>query len=127
MSEEVTIDYITHNPDKTEFALYLVEGGDWSNLSDRLQVLQNRIYNAVDITLDGQLASGYPDSRGKKVRIDVVAKGDISPPKEVKRLVDRLNEIVNTEDDYVGDIEGANFLSSLSIVYTEEIDQSENG
>lgn len=120
MFNKVTIDYITQSRDGDEFALYLVESPPWGDDPvARARSVQERVYNATDFVLDGQLASDYPDSRGKRVRIDVVCKGD-DPPPNIREVVEGLDEVVHTAEDYVRDIQQKGVVSDLRIVYTHE-------
>lgn len=118
MFNRVTVDYITHTEDKAEYALYLVEDAPWENTENRVKVMQDRVYTALDAVLDGQLASDYPDSRGKKVRIEVVCRGP-NPPSRFQEVVNRLNEIVNTTGDYKRDIDTSEVVCSLRVTYSE--------
>jgi hypothetical protein len=68
-----TIDLITETHETGEFALILVEDGPWPikgpDWKECLSRIQNRIYDAIDIAIDGHLAARYPDSKGRRVRV----------------------------------------------------------
>jgi hypothetical protein len=113
------IDFITHSPDKKEFAFYLVESPPWDDVEERVKKMQSRIYTTLDAILDGIIASDYPDSKGKALRIEVVCKG-VSPPARFQEVTERINNIANSEGDYARDIKNSAFLSSLVIAYSEE-------
>ena len=120
MFREATIDYITHNADLSEFALYLVESGPWPDPArDRLLPLQERIYTIVDVVLDGQLASDYPDSKGKRVRVEVVFRGS-PPPEDALRMIARLDEYICSSPEYAPVAIRSGLLSSLRIVCSAE-------
>ena len=116
MFRQATIDYITHSKDLSEFALYLIEKGPWTEpVREKLLPIQERIYTVVDVVLDGQLASDYPDSRGKKVRIDVVFKGD-PPPDDEFQMITRLDEFICSSPEHALVAIESGLLSSLRIV-----------
>jgi len=95
----VTIDYITRNDATGDYSLYLMEHAGWSDVGARLKTLQERVYTALDVVLDGQLASDYPDSRGKKVQIAVIFGGQ-EMPSEAVSLLERLDGIAKQHEEY---------------------------
>lgn len=114
MYRNVKIDLITHNADKSEFALYLIENNPFKDEYSRLSQIQDRIYDVIDIVLDGQLASDYPDSMGKAVKIVVDCKKDC-PFGKVENLVSSLNVVISSDGEYLNDIINSNFISEVSI------------
>eukprot|EP00456_Euglypha_rotunda_P020980 TRINITY_DN18162_c0_g1_i1.p1 TRINITY_DN18162_c0_g1~~TRINITY_DN18162_c0_g1_i1.p1 ORF type:complete len:124 (+),score=26.96 TRINITY_DN18162_c0_g1_i1:155-526(+) len=100
MFNQATINYITHNVDLSEFTLYLIEKGPWPEpVRERLLPIQERIYTVVDAVLDGQIASDYPDSKGKRVHVEVVFQGG-EPPADALSMVARLDEHVCNSPEY---------------------------
>jgi hypothetical protein len=67
MSHKATIDLVTYDLKRDAHILVAVEQGDGS--ADSLRRLQERLYDYVDIAVDGVLAQKYPESRGKSVVI----------------------------------------------------------
>ena len=67
MSHKATIDLVTYDPKRDAHILVAVETGDGS--TDSLRRLQERLYDYVDIAVDGFLAQKYPESRGKSIVI----------------------------------------------------------
>lgn len=118
MFNEVTVDLIVHSDDKSEFALYLVEDAPWGDVELRVKKMQDRVYTTVDAVLDGIIASDYPDSKGKRIRIEVVCRGE-SPSPRFSEVVNRLNQIIHSMDDYVNDIKHSGYVSSLEITYSQ--------
>jgi hypothetical protein len=116
MFRKATIDYITHNSDLSEFALYLIEQGPWVEpVREKLLPIQERIYTVVDVVLDGQLASDYPDSKGKKVRIEVVFQG-CQPPESALQMIARLDEFICSSPEHAPVGIRSGLLLSLRIV-----------
>ena len=70
MKSETTINLITDDPNNDEIVLYLVEESPWElPIEDRLRRIQDRIYNTVDVAIDGQLLTTHPETKGRKIRI----------------------------------------------------------
>jgi hypothetical protein len=69
----VAIDLVTEHPQTGRFSIVLVETGPWQSGAeeDQLRRLQARLYDCVDVAVDGQLAAKYPASRGRPVRIQL--------------------------------------------------------
>lgn len=67
MSHKAKIDLVTYDPKRDAHVLVVVETGDGS--TDCLRRLQERLYDYVDIAVDGLLARQYPKSSGKSVVI----------------------------------------------------------
>jgi hypothetical protein len=115
MSEE-TINLITVRPDGT-FVLRLVEDGPWANpIDDELHRLQERIYNCVDIAIDGHLASKYPESNGKPVviRLDSYA----TPYEPVQEFFQAFVEHIANSPEIQRDICLKRFISSLGFEFS---------
>lgn len=116
MTERVTIDFFTVDPNAAEFVVYLVEEGPWSEsaLEERLKEIQARVYRAIDLAIDGHLAHTHAESRGMPVRIQVDLRDD--PPAAVERLVARLADHITTDDEYRRDIESSPYVGGLRIL-----------
>jgi len=72
-SHEVKVDLVTEHPETGVFAIILVETGPWPSGAEEREVrrIQDRLYDCVDLAVDGHLAAKYPDSRGRSVRIQL--------------------------------------------------------
>jgi hypothetical protein len=116
MTEKVTVDFFTIDPSTREFVMYLVEGGPWdeASLTERLTWIQDRIYKAVDVAIDGHLAREHPESLGNSVRIQVDLHG--GPPEAVQQLVGRLDDYVRTNHEYQQDIARSPHINGLRIL-----------
>jgi hypothetical protein len=69
--DTVTIDFIAKDQSHGGWSLVLVEEGPWESdeIEHNLRRIQDRLYNCLDIVLDGKLAERYPESSGKPVAI----------------------------------------------------------
>lgn len=94
-----TINLITETPETGEFALILVENGPWpekdADWNVCLSRIQKRIYDAIDIAIDGRLAAKYPDAKGRNVRVQIDSP-DWLPPALLK-LVAKIREHIEKE------------------------------
>jgi hypothetical protein len=70
---KVLIDLVAEDSKHNEFVLYLVENGPWEHgiLESQLKRIQKRLYDAVDVVIEGYLASKYPQSKARRIRIQV--------------------------------------------------------
>lgn len=73
MAEKVTlVDFVARGITPNEWRIVLVEEGPWRDgIEGQLRRVQNRLYDCIDLALDGQLANKYPESRGSNVIIQV--------------------------------------------------------
>lgn len=120
MTNQVKIDLIAYNSKDEEYKLILVEEGPWqkSTFEDRLRKIQDRIYNSVDAAIDGILMQKYPDSKGKKVCVQVDCYE--SPSDLVKQLVKGLDKYFSGSDEYQDALKRNKNISSFRIAYNED-------
>lgn len=74
MSGESTtiVDFVAKGRAPNEWKMVLVEEGPWSgSIEDQLRRIQERMYGCIDAALDGQLAGNFPESKGKRVVIQL--------------------------------------------------------
>lgn len=115
----VTIDFFTIDPSTSEFVMYLVEEGPWdqSLLEPRLRAIQDRVYAAVDVAVDGHLRHEHPESYQRSIRIQVDLHG--APPEDVARLVERLEDYIANSDEHQRDIQDSDHIGGLRITAHE--------
>lgn len=123
---KLTVDLVTEDPNKKEWVLYLVEAGPWDTdtLENRLQALQERVYDAIDVAVDGHLASKFSDSKGKKVRIQIDCHDN--PPKEVNVFLARIARYIERNQEYQDAIKGSVFIRGLRIVGRSQMGRGES-
>lgn len=118
-----TIDLITETPETGEFALILIESGPWpdkdSDWSEYLSRIQKRIYDAIDIAIDGHLAAKYPDSKGRSVRIQIDSPNGL--PTALANLVVKMREHIEKDNDYGRAIRQSQFIQGLRIITEHEL------
>jgi len=119
-----TIDLITENRSTGEFVLILVEDGPWpehdSDWNVCLSRIQSRIYDAIDIAVDGHLVEKYPDAKGKTIRIQIDSPA--RTPDRLKELVFKLRSVISTEgNEYHSAIKKSQYVSDLYIVMGHEV------
>lgn len=121
----MTLDLITDDPNNDEFAVYLVEEGPWdSDPRQRLVALQKRLYDAFDVIVEGVLASKYPDSKGRRFRIQVNSYN--SPPESVLNLVRKFASFIQENDEYRESIQKSPFVADLRVVNGVDIGRCKN-
>ena len=118
MPDRVTVDMVTHDPTTDELVLYVVADGPWPQ-SDHdygavLKSIQDKILDVVDASIDGGIAAVYPDSLGKRIRIQVDSPNGC--PERLDHLIKRIDSYLVTSDEYTLAIQRSRFLSGLRIV-----------
>ena len=71
---ENKIDAIGLEQSTDEVILTISDHLDWINSDYHLNALQDKINSYLEYIESGQIVESYPDSIGKKVRIEIVAK-----------------------------------------------------
>ena len=111
----ITFDLVTDDPKNDEIVVYLVEGGPWNDaLNERLKRLQGRLYDAFDAVVDGALASKYPESKGRRIRIQIDCHK--SPPETVLNLVKKFANFIHDSDEYQNAIKKSSFVEDVRVV-----------
>ena len=114
MSGEHTtiVDFVAKGDSPDEWKMVLVEEGPWpSGLEVQLHRIQERLYGCIDAILDGQLAEKFPESKGKRVVVQLDCY-DV-PGAEVEAFFQRLSSGVLLLDDYRKALEHSNFAGSI--------------
>jgi hypothetical protein len=95
----VVVDFVAKGTTSDEWRMVLVESGPWSGpVSDHLKTLQNRLYDCIDAALDGQLAEKFPESKGKRLVVQVDCYNIARDP--VESFFDEFSKRVFAVGDY---------------------------
>ena len=115
MSKSVTVDLITDDPVHREFVLHLVEEDPWNvpDIINRMLAVQDRLYDSVDLIIGGHLAEKYPESNGRKIRIQIDC---LNEPKELHDFVARFSKHMESDAEYREAIRSSPHLTSLRII-----------
>lgn len=65
------VDLVTHNSTSDEYTLIMIETRPWTDSTEQLAQLLEKINNYAVFALDGEMARAYPDSVGKQLRIQL--------------------------------------------------------
>jgi hypothetical protein len=114
----VTIDLITKSADGS-YNLIMVVEGPWSlnAIENRLKRLQERLYDYIEIAIEGHLEKLYPDSKGKKVTIRVDCYNP--PSNRIKVFIDKFIKEVKQSDELGNKIKELGYVSSVEFEYSE--------
>ena len=119
----VTIDTVTYDPTHDEYVLYLVEDGPWptddKSWDEMLAQIQTRVFDAIDVAVDGHLQTQYPDSVGKPVRIQVDSPHGM--PEYLRDLVSRIRDHLGSDSQYREAITSSRYAKGIRIVTGEEM------
>lgn len=116
----ITFNLITDDPKNDECVVYLVEAGPWSDaLHMRLEKLQVRLHDAFDAVVDGALASKYPETKGRRIRIQVDCHN--SPPETVLDLVRKFAAFIHDDKEYQKAIKESPFVADVRVVNGSDV------
>ena len=108
---KTTVDLVTRREDGT-FVMVLVEEGPWLNShEDHLRVLQGRLYDYLDIVIDGGLAAKFPESDGASVEILVDALN--TPSGVIPAFVRHFESAVRSSHEYSSSIGDSSYVNSV--------------
>jgi hypothetical protein len=123
VSESLTADLVTYDQGNDEYVLYLVEDGPWphdeAEWRARLSGIQGRILSAADVAIDGHLAEKYPDSRGRKVRIQVDSPA--GSPNQLEDLVGAVERFLREDPAYSEAIKNSGQIQGLRVVTGKQL------
>jgi hypothetical protein len=85
----------------------------------RLKEIQGKLYDAFDAVVDGALASKYPESRGRRIRIQVDCHD--SPPDTVLNMVRQFAAFIHDSQEYQAAIKESSFVKALRVVNGSDI------
>jgi len=123
MGESLTINHVTEDPSNSEIVLYLIEDGPWPDdgaaWTEVIGRIKRRILVAADLVIDGMFAEKFPDSVGKKFRIQVDCPSGTPP--EIQELVTSVSDIFANHQVYADAIRQSQFVSALRAVTGAEL------
>lgn len=116
----VTFALITDDPSNNEIVVYLVENGPWNDTTPgQFQELQGRLYDAFDAVVDGALASKYPETKGRRIRMQVDCHN--SPPETVLNFVRKFAGFIHEDEEYEKAITVSPFVADVRVVNGSDI------
>ena len=93
--------------------MVIVEEGPWRDAVEvQLGRVQDRLYGCIDAALDGQLASKYPESQGKKIVIQLDCYN--LPRDEVAEFFERFSSGVLETASYRVALNKSRFVRGIS-------------
>jgi hypothetical protein len=88
-----TIDIIGIDKEEDSVILTIADHLEWNGDDDHLYVLQEKINTYLGAIDSGELFEKYPDAKGRKVVINIVAKYE--PDKEGFLFLEKVKEILS--------------------------------
>jgi hypothetical protein len=93
------VNFVAKGESPDEWKMILVEEGPWKDATQaNLKRIQSRLYGCIDAALDGQLAEKFPETRGKKIIIQLDCYN--LPRAEISQFFDRFSSEVFSLPDY---------------------------
>jgi hypothetical protein len=109
---DTLVDFVARGDAPDEWRVVLVEQGPWRReIKEELRRLQGRLYGALDAALDGQLADKFPESKRKKIVLQVDAYN--LPRAEVEAFFSRFSQGVLLTPDYERALKDNQFVSEI--------------
>jgi hypothetical protein len=106
------VDFVARQSAGGVWKLVLVEQGPWiGSLTDNLSRVQERLYDCIDIALDGKLAQRFPESKGKPLIVQLDCY-DL-PRSEVEEFFVEFSSGVLELDDYKKALDHSPFVESI--------------
>ena len=84
------VDVVTHDPKTDEYALIMVETRAWDGSDERLQQISEKVENYVSFALYGQMTKLYPESLGKRIRLQLDCES--SPDSKTARFLEGIRK-----------------------------------
>ena len=122
----VTIDIVTRSRDGS-FNLILVEQGPWpeSEVFANIKRLQERLYDVIDVALDGLLVDQFPEIKGKPVTIRLDCYD--TARQETQLLADAMAERIATSTEIEEAIREKGFASGIRLQYSWQTLNQDDG
>ncbi len=109
----ITVDFVASGASPDEWKMVIVEEGPWRDAVEvQLGRVQDRLYGCIDAALDGQLASKYPESQGKKIVIQLDCYN--LPRDEVAEFFERFSSGVLETASYRVALNKSRFVRGIS-------------
>lgn len=110
----VTIDFIARGEAPGEWRLVLVEAGPWAApFAQELRRVQGRLYDVLDVVMDGAVAAAYPESRGQRIVIELDAYD--CPNDELSAFFDQFSKGVLQLPDYAASMANNPHVSGVAL------------
>jgi hypothetical protein len=107
------IDFVARGETPDEWRLVIVEEGPWhGSIESQLRRVQDRLYGAMDAALDGEVASRFPESVGKKFVIQF--DGYNLPDAQVEAFFDDFRGAVLQTPDYKAALVSNSFVKDIT-------------
>ncbi len=92
--------------------MVLVEQGPWTDPPSELRRIQDRLYGCIDGALDGKLAEQFPETRGKRIVVQLDCYN--VPRDQVAEFFHRFSEGVMQIPDYQAALRNNSFVGGIS-------------
>lgn len=107
------VDFVAKGESPDEWKMVLVEEGPWAgSADDQLRRIQERMYGCIDAALDGQLAESFPESKGKRIVVQLDCYN--VPRVEVEAFFQSFSSGVLSLEDYRQALGNSEFVQSIS-------------
>ena len=100
---DVTIDFVSFDPELDAWLLVLVEPGPWTDatVEARLAALQERFYGCLEAALEGQIAERFPQAANARIIVRADCYDCYGTARdEVDAFIQRISAGVRDMPDY---------------------------
>jgi len=106
------VDFVARGDSPDEWKMVLVEEGPWAGaIENELRRVQERMYGCIDAILDGKLAENFPESKGKRIVVQLDCY-DV-PRTNVEDFFQRFSTGILSLTDYREALEHGEFAKSV--------------
>ncbi|HYG67039.1 MAG TPA: hypothetical protein VD838_05245 [Anaeromyxobacteraceae bacterium] len=115
---EVCVDFVTFDEANDEWAVYVVEDPPWPKDEEgwkaRLSALQDRVLDIADAAIDGGVSARFPESRGRRVRIQV--DSPTGTPERLQSFVEKLQRYLATDPTSSRAVQASSHVEGLRVL-----------
>ena len=109
--------FIARGGTPNEWRMVLLESGPWTGAAeDHLRALQNRLYACIDAALVGRIAEKFPESKGKRLVIQVDCYN--VPRADIESFFQTFSAGVFEAGGYKGAATSTAYVSSIGFALT---------
>lgn len=123
MKRTLKIEFVAYDRINDEHVVYLVEDRKISKSGDKrakqLKRIQDRIFDCVDVAIQGQIAKQFPASLKKNIRIQIDSPTCYCV--EIADLIAAVRQFLSSDPVYARAVQESPFVKGLRVLSGHEI------
>jgi hypothetical protein len=86
------VDEVAYDPSSEEIVLIMTEKRPWHSLDNPIHLLKEKIAKYIEFAFGDQLASEFPDHKGKSIRFQLESSD--TPDQQTLEFLSKANEVL---------------------------------